>query len=68
MALELAMYPLLLLLFLIGADSASLKPLENEEGSGSDNDLDSYSGIPEYFTIHTVDEQIHFRHEGKVTC
>ena len=57
------MQTLILLLLFPGSFSASLTPVDDDDGSGAGSDQ-SYM-LPEDFTIDDAEEQIHFRKEGK---
>ena len=54
---------LILLLLLPGSFSATLTPVDDED-DGSGAGLDRYM-LPAAYTIEDIDEQIHFRKEGK---
>ena len=61
LAFESAML-LILLLLLPGSFSASITPLDDDDGSGAG--LDRYM-LPAGYTVEDTEEQIHFRKEGK---
>ena len=58
------MHIFLLILLLPGSFSASLTPVEEEDG-GSGAGFDRSYMLPEDYTIAEAEEQIHFRKEGK---